>query len=79
KSSYSSIRKILAFGVTNGYSNGKFIPDKPLKRSDFSAFLSRAMKEEFKVPVNACGYNPKTKTNPDRQTVNCLLTREALR
>ena len=77
-SSYSSIRNILAFGVTEGYTDGTFRPDKPLNRSQFSAFLARALSEQFRLNVNICGYNPDSRKNPDRQIVNCLLTRSAL-
>jgi hypothetical protein len=77
--SYSSIRRIVTAGIAEGYENGKFGTNDSIKRSDFSAFLARALKEEYRVPVNVCGYVPEPGENPDRQTVNCLLTREALK
>jgi hypothetical protein len=46
---YNSIRKILAFGITEGYPNGTFRPDQSLSRSDFSAFLARALDEQFRL------------------------------
>lgn len=78
KSSYSSVRKIYSFGVTKGYSNGKFLPDSSIIRSEFSGLLARALSDEFRLSINTCGYEPKSKKQ-DRQTVNCLLTREALK
>jgi hypothetical protein len=75
---YSSIRKILAFGVTEGYDSGKFLPGKSLNRGEFSALLARAMDEKFTLPVDVCGYDSDSRENPDRQTINCLLTRSAL-
>ena len=77
--SYSAIRRILTAGIAEGYENGKFGTNDSIKRSDFSAFLARALKEEYKVPVNVCGYSPQPNTDPNRQTINCLLTREALK
>ncbi|MFC4409605.1 S-layer homology domain-containing protein [Chungangia koreensis] len=77
--SYSSIRRILAAGITNGYNGGIFKSNTELTRREFSAFLARALNADFRVDVNTCGYDPASKTNPDRQTVNCLLTREALK
>lgn len=44
---YSSAKKIIAAGITTGYPNNTFRPDKTLRRSDFSAFLARALNEEF--------------------------------
>nr|WP_272508385.1 S-layer homology domain-containing protein [Paenisporosarcina quisquiliarum] len=79
--SYSAIRKLLAAGVTEGYTDGTFKPSKKLTRSEFSSLLARALNpadKNFKLPVNVCGYEPKSKKQ-DRQTVNCLLTREALK
>lgn len=78
KSSYSSIRKILADGVTVGYNDSEFRPDVLLKRNQFSAFLARALNDQFKLSVETCGYDSDSRTNPDLQTVNCLLTRSAL-
>ncbi|WP_370221670.1 Ig-like domain-containing protein [Cytobacillus sp.] len=47
--SYDSIKKILADRITTGYPNGTFRPDQSLIRADFSAFMARALAEEFKV------------------------------
>jgi Leucine-rich repeat (LRR) protein len=47
--SYDSIKKILADRITTGYPNGTFRPDQSLIRADFSAFMARALSEEFKV------------------------------
>ncbi|MFC6040352.1 S-layer homology domain-containing protein [Paenisporosarcina macmurdoensis] len=79
KTSYSSIRKILAAGVTAGYTATKFRPDELIERQQFSAFLARAMSDQFRLDVDVCGYVPEPGENPDRQTVNCLLTKEALK
>lgn len=76
-SSYSDIRKVIAFGVTEGYSDGRFQPAKPLTRAQFSAFLARALNDELRLPVYVCGYDPESRENPDRQTMNCLLTKAA--
>ncbi|CAM3777104.1 hypothetical protein GCM10009865_50660 [Aeromicrobium ponti] len=47
--SYDSIKKILADRITTGYPDGTFRPDQSLIRADFSAFMARALAEEFKV------------------------------
>lgn len=75
--SYSDIRKVLAFGITNGYSDGEFKPGEPVTRAQFSAFLARGLNDEFRLTVYACGYDPASRVNPDRQTMNCLLTKAA--
>ena len=46
---YESIRKIVAEGITEGYEDQSFQPDRTLIRSDFAAFMARAMNDEFKV------------------------------
>ena len=46
--SYMYIKRILAEGITNGYPDGTFRPGLPLKRSEFSAFMARAMDDQFK-------------------------------
>ena len=76
-SSYSDIRKVIAFGVTEGYSDGRFQPELSLTRAQFSAFLARALNDTLRLPVYVCGYNPASRVNPDRQTMNCLLTKAA--
>ncbi len=47
--SYTSIRRILAEGITQGYPGGLFKPDDSLTRSDFSALLSRTLNPAFRV------------------------------
>ncbi|MFK2827231.1 S-layer homology domain-containing protein [Bacillus sp. B190/17] len=42
--SYEAIQKILAAGITQGYEDGRFQPDKGLTRGDFSALLARALR-----------------------------------
>jgi Leucine-rich repeat (LRR) protein len=48
-SSYEYIKKILADRITSGYPDGTFRPDQNLIRADFSAFMARALEEEFKI------------------------------
>jgi len=74
---YSAIRKVIAAGVTQGHTDGTFKPNKLVTRSDFAGFLARATSEKFRLPVNTCGYNPASHVNPDRQTMNCLITKAA--
>ncbi|MGN7408098.1 S-layer homology domain-containing protein [Sporosarcina sp. SAFN-010] len=76
-SSYSDIRKVITFGVTEGYSDGRFQPARSLTRAQFSAFLARALNDELRLTVYVCGYDPESRENPDRQTMNCLLTKAA--
>ncbi|MGM0842264.1 MAG: S-layer homology domain-containing protein [Bacillota bacterium] len=76
--SYRAIRQIIAFGVTEGYADGSFQPRKQVTRAQFSAFLARATSDDFRLNVNACGYDPESRTNPGYQTVNCLITKAAL-
>ncbi|KXH84064.1 S-layer homology domain-containing protein [Sporosarcina sp. HYO08] len=76
-SAYASIRKAIAFGIVEGYSDNTFKPNEYVTRKQFSAFLARALHDNLRIPVFACGYNPATHKNPDRQTVNCLITKLA--
>ncbi|UII55651.1 S-layer homology domain-containing protein [Cytobacillus spongiae] len=48
-SSYEYVKRILADGITTGYPDGTFRPNKQLIRSDFSAFMARALDEEYKL------------------------------
>ncbi|MGM0841726.1 MAG: S-layer homology domain-containing protein [Bacillota bacterium] len=48
---YESIQKILADGITQGYKDWTFRPNKGLSRAEFSAFLARALNEGFKVEI----------------------------
>jgi hypothetical protein len=75
--SFSSIRKASAAGIVNGVSKDKFEPDSSVTRGQLSAFLARALNDELRLPVYACGYNPESKVNPDKQTINCLITKGA--
>jgi competence protein ComEC len=47
-SAYIHIKRILAEGITFGYPNGTFKPNNPLSRGDFSAFMARAIDDQFK-------------------------------
>ncbi|WP_338449583.1 SpoIID/LytB domain-containing protein [Niallia oryzisoli] len=46
--SYIYIKRILAEGITNGYPDGTYKPERSLKRSEFSAFMARAIDDQFK-------------------------------
>ncbi|MBT2661685.1 Ig-like domain-containing protein [Bacillus sp. ISL-45] len=48
-SSYPYIKRILAAGITTGYADGTYRPNGLLIRSDFSAFVARALEDRFKV------------------------------
>lgn len=73
-SAYSSIRKVYAAGIAGGYSPVKFEVNKPVTREQFSAFLARALNNDLRLSVDKCGYDSQSRVNPDRQTMNCLLT-----
>ncbi|MEZ7172905.1 S-layer homology domain-containing protein [Sporosarcina sp. OR05] len=74
---YAYISKVIAAGVTQGYSETEFRPNEPVTRAQFSAFLARATNEALRLTVYACGYNPASNVNPDKQTLNCLVTKAA--
>ncbi|MBT2643632.1 S-layer homology domain-containing protein [Bacillus sp. ISL-41] len=46
---YVYIKRILAESITTGYPDGTFKPSKELIRSDFSAFMARALDDRFKI------------------------------
>jgi competence protein ComEC len=46
---YVHVKRILNEGITIGYPNGTYKPNNKLTRSDFSAFMARALDERFKV------------------------------
>lgn len=48
---YSYIKKIIADGITAGYDDRTFRPYTNLSRAAFSAFLARALDEQFKVAI----------------------------
>jgi beta-lactamase superfamily II metal-dependent hydrolase len=50
-SAYVYIKRIIADGITAGYPDGTFRPDASLQRSGFSAFLARALDDQFKVTL----------------------------
>lgn len=74
---YASIAKVIAAGVTQGYSETKFGPNEPVTRAEFSAFLARATNDALRLTVQACGYDATSTVNPDKQTLNCLVTKAA--
>jgi hypothetical protein len=47
--SYSDIRKVLAGNIAQGYDDYTFRPNQNVTRAQFSAFLARALNDEFKV------------------------------
>lgn len=46
--SYSSIKKLLAAQLTQGYPDNTFRPQQTLTRGQFAAFVARGLNEEFK-------------------------------
>jgi hypothetical protein len=46
---YSPILQILQAGITDGYNDGTFRPNLDVTRSQFSAFLARALNPEFRL------------------------------
>jgi competence protein ComEC len=52
---YVHVKRILNERITIGYPNGTYKPNNKLTRSDFSAFMARALDERFKVnaPIKA--------------------------
>nr|WP_285847073.1 S-layer homology domain-containing protein [Sporosarcina luteola] len=74
---YAYIPKIIAAGITQGYSETTFNPNQPVTRAQFSAFLARATNEQLRLTVKSCGYDTASRVNPDRQTLNCLVTKAA--
>lgn len=74
---YAYIPKIIAAGITQGYSETTFNPNQPVTRAQFSAFLARATNEQLRLSVKSCGYDTASRVNPDRQTLNCLVTKAA--
>ncbi|QPA30734.1 N-acetylmuramoyl-L-alanine amidase [Thermaerobacillus caldiproteolyticus] len=49
---YPYISKLYYHGISNGNQN-KFMPESYISRDQFSAFLARAMNEDFRLPVNS--------------------------
>ena len=59
--SYSHIKRIIAENLTQGYSDSTFRPDVKVTRAQFSAFLARALNDEFKVELPAVYLKDKKK------------------
>lgn len=74
KESYSAIRKIHAFGITEGVNDTHFNPGGFVTRKHFSAFLARGLKEDLRLDTSSCGYDEDARINPSRQTINCMIT-----
>ncbi|WP_338449577.1 S-layer homology domain-containing protein [Niallia oryzisoli] len=49
--SYPHIKRILAENITQGYPDNTFRPNEKVTRAQFSAFLARALNDEFKVDL----------------------------
>ncbi|MDL4842847.1 S-layer homology domain-containing protein [Aquibacillus rhizosphaerae] len=58
KASYESIKKILANGITTGYADNTYRPNNPVTRGQYSAFLARALNDQFKVDIPTPPINP---------------------
>ena len=50
-SSYQHIKRIVAANIAQGYPDNKYRPDGKVTRSQYSAFLARALNDEFKVQL----------------------------
>lgn len=50
-SSYLHIKRIVAANITQGYPNNTYRPDGKVTRGQFSAFLARALNDQFKVQL----------------------------
>lgn len=74
---YSSVRKIHAFGITNGVNENRFNPGGFVSRQDFSAFLARGLNEDLRLDTPSCGYDEESRVNPSRQELNCIITNAA--
>lgn len=59
---YEPIKRIVAGNVTTGYPDGTFRPEKPITRSEFSAFLARSLEPKFKNDVRMENSYMKDKT-----------------
>lgn len=53
--SYDAIRKVVTSGIATGYTEKQYRPNEPLTRAQFSAFLARAMSEEFRLETKKPG------------------------
>ncbi|MFL8936321.1 S-layer homology domain-containing protein [Rossellomorea oryzaecorticis] len=53
QASYESIKKVSQAGIAQGLKNGLFYPRRDITRAEFSAFLARALNEDFRVEVPA--------------------------
>ncbi|MGM0841727.1 MAG: S-layer homology domain-containing protein [Bacillota bacterium] len=71
---YDSIQLILADGITQGYMDWTFRPDKKLTRAEFSAFLARALNPEYKVEVLEQDPQVKIDQLVNKQITNLKLT-----
>ena len=52
--SYLHIKRIVAEKLTQGYEDHTFRPNVKVTRAQFSAFLARALNDEFKVEIPVC-------------------------
>ena len=50
---YTHVKRILAENITQGYEDGTYRPNIGISRAQFSAFLARALDDQFKVDLPA--------------------------
>jgi len=74
---YTAVRKIHAFGITEGKDENRFDPKGFVSRQDFSAFLARGLNVDLRLDTTSCGNDESLRVNPDRQTLNCMITNAA--
>ena len=74
---YSPVRKIHAFGITIGVNENRFNLGGSVSRQDFSAFLARGLNVDLRLDTTSCGNDENLRVNPDRQTLNCMITNAA--
>lgn len=60
--SYDAIRKVVTAGIATGYTEKQYRPNEPLTRAQFSAFLARAMSDEFRLETKKPGEKKVTTT-----------------
>ncbi len=75
--SYDAIRKVVTSGIATGYTEDKYRPNQPLTRAQFSAFLARAMSEEFRLETKKPG--DKKVTKMEAYTIASQLVAETRR
>jgi N-acetylmuramoyl-L-alanine amidase len=59
---YAPINKLTTANIATGYPDGSFGPNKTITREEFSAFLARALSEEFRLTPEPEPSTPQTST-----------------